>query len=38
MSGKDVNVIGRSIKSADELGIESLGDINVDRHSNHENQ
>lgn len=29
VSGKDVNVIGSLIKSADELGIESLGDINV---------
>ncbi|MEQ4923365.1 calcium-independent hemolysin HpmA [Proteus hauseri] len=29
LSGKDVNVIGSLIKSADELGIQSLGDINV---------
>ena len=29
VSGNDVNVIGSLIKSADKLGIHSLGDINV---------
>lgn len=29
LSGNDVNVIGSLIKSADELGIQSLGNINV---------